>query len=311
VNILNLYRYILLASHKKILLCDDPNYGLVAMVGGRNIGDEYLCDIPDPQPGRFANQWRDTDEVIYGPATIELEQSFIFSFNEMSAKKFKLNPNDVKYRPEVNTPSKGSDLEMRIVENEPDRNGGKGIFDVNTMYKELFKHAKNSIDIETPYFIPTDDFIKLLLETANRGVKIRVLTNSENTNDVGTPLFLGGAYFWEPLFKTGNFRLYLWDVERSVAAPELFRTMHSKILIVDNAVFMPGSWNFEARSIIWNNEFAFPINDPGMSQKATEMYETDISTPGVYEMTLEKYNAKFTSKDRFLMSLLSKLNMFL
>jgi cardiolipin synthase len=303
ISLTDINRTLIQGCHKKILLCDDPKYGLVSMIGGRNIGDEYLMDIPDPQPGRFPNQWRDTDVVIYGPANYDVEENYITSFNSQSGKtQKKLNPADGKYNPDVSTPDPKANVELRILENEPTM--GKGIYQINDYYLALINNARYTIDIETPYFIPTDKFITALENAAKRGVKVRLLTNSENTNDMGSFLVYAGAYCWERLLKLDNFKIYLWDVERSVMDPSLFRTLHSKVIVVDSCVYFPSSWNFENTSMTHSSEIGCPITDLEMASVGQAMFNTDLSTPGVYEMTLSQYQKKFTAWDKVLMKLL-------
>jgi len=302
ISLKNLGYTLMQGCHKKILICDDPEYGLVSMTGGRNIGDEYLTDIPDPKPGRFANQWRDTDVVVYGPANYEIEAGYIKSFNAQSSKsQKKLDVNDGKYFPEVSTPDSNADVQVRVVENEPME--GKGVFQINDTYLALINNAKYTLDIETPYFIPTDKFIEALENAAKRGVKVRLLTNSENTNDMGSFLVFGSAYCWERLLKHDNIKLYMWDVERSVKDPSLFRTLHSKVMVVDSCVYFPSSWNFENTSMNHSTEIGTLITDLEMAKVGQEMFNNDLATPGVYEMTIPIFKKKFSPWDKILMKI--------
>jgi phosphatidylserine/phosphatidylglycerophosphate/cardiolipin synthase-like enzyme len=343
-NVLNLYKYLLVGCHKKLMLCDDPDYGVVGIVGGRNLGDEYLTDISlstapekdkpeiekilkDPARWREANQWRDTDIVVYGPFTYDLDADFVRSFNEQNPKgkkglkvidrtKFKVSiPADKKS--EFGGPIH-KNVEMRLIENEPARYNaqeGEGVIQINPYYNYLIDNAQKYIDIESPYFVPTDDMFTPLVNAAKRGVKIRLLTNSKNTNDMGAFLVNASGWFWKPLIEAGA-EVYLWDMPREKdkngeVISDLFRTMHSKIMVVDKSIFIQSSFNYDGRGVYGENEWAFPANSVSLSAEAQRIIDGDFQAPHLIKVTKEKYNEMFTEKDRIMMYFLSKLNNFL
>jgi phosphatidylserine/phosphatidylglycerophosphate/cardiolipin synthase-like enzyme len=334
-NILNLYKYLLVGCHKKLMTCDDSNYGLVSLVGGRNIGDEYLTDIPDaydhpekyPQAKwREANQWRDTDILVYGPFNYDTDEDFVRSFNEQSVKgKQKLQPVD-RSRFRLTVPSDKiseyggpihANVEMRLIENEPARvniSGGEGILQINPYYNTLVERTQKYLDIESPYFVPTDDMFNALVNAAKRGVKIRLLTNSKNTNDMGSFLVNASGWFWKPLIDAGA-EVYLWDMPRvevnGVIDPTLFRTMHSKIMLVDRSVFIQSSFNYDGRGVYGENEWGFPANSTELAAEAFRIIDADFKAPYLIKVTKENYDTMFTEKDRLMMYFLSKLNNFL
>ncbi|UCD30647.1 MAG: phospholipase D family protein [Planctomycetota bacterium] len=46
------------------------------------------------------------------------------------------------------------------------------------------RSAQEYIDIQAPYFNPSDWFLDELLQAAGRGIRIRILTNSDVSVDV-------------------------------------------------------------------------------------------------------------------------------
>jgi putative cardiolipin synthase len=206
---------------------------------------------------------------------------------------------------------------MRLIENEPGRankSGGEGILQINPYYNALVDRAQKYIDIESPYFVPTDDMFLLLVNAAKRGVKVRLLTNSKNTNDMGAFLVNASGWFWKPLIEAGA-EVYLWDMPRvkvnGVIDPTLFRTMHSKIMIVDKSVFIQSSFNYDGRGVYGENEWAFPADSTELAAKAQKLIDGDFQAPHLIKVTKEVYNSMFTEQDRIMMYFLSRLNNFL
>jgi cardiolipin synthase A/B len=298
-------------AHKKALIVDSKKYGIEAIVGGRNIGDNYFANIPDDDKAGFPNIWKDSDILIRGSVLHELVDDYIYSFNRHSWKDDKIiecnnGKSQCDYYPKVTTSENAILSDMRLLENEPDENKGKGIFEINDMYAELLAQARYTVDIQTPYFIPQAPLLDKLHEALSNGVKVRILTNSIRGNDLGTPLFYASAYYWKKLIENGA-EIYLWDLPESKVDKEIRRTMHSKIITVDDCITMPGSWNFDGRSYAWENEYAFPIYNPLISQQSTELLNEELALNGIVQVDKEWLETNFTSWDYIKAFFYSKL----
>ncbi|MCA9773848.1 MAG: phosphatidylserine/phosphatidylglycerophosphate/cardiolipin synthase family protein [Myxococcales bacterium] len=294
-------RFLLLAPHKKVLLVNNADYGLEAVVGGRNIGDNYFGLIPNPEPGEFPDIWRDTDIHVRGPILYDLMDDYIRRFNEQSGFEILKCPDvgPCPYYPPVSTEDPGADAEMRILSNEPDDLGGAGVFQINELYKRMLAQARDVVEIETPYFIPSPDLLQPLYDALARGVRVRILTNSPNSNDLGAPLFYASAFYWPSLIKAGA-EFYMWSLPKPEEDATIFRTMHSKVATVDECLFVPGSWNYNSRSIVWSTEYAFPITTESLGAQAHEMFETDIAHDDVIPIDLQWFKDNWDLEDVFL-----------
>ena len=297
-----LLAYLLTGSHKKSMIVDSENYGLVSVVGGRNIGDDYFGEISDAAPGEFVDKWRDTDLLIRGPATLLLQQDFVDSFNRLASTPIGCLIDNVScnFYPAVATADPTADANLRILHNDPELNAGAGEFQINAMYKKLLDEAQYSIDIETPYFIPPPELLESLHGALARGVQVRILTNDSKNNDGGSILYLASAFYWPELLEEGA-EIYLWGIEKSLAEPEVFRQMHSKFIIVDDQLYMPGSWNFDGRAYYNSSEFGFATTDAETVDDAIDIWQDDLATIGVISVDEAWYAANFTWLDRFKM----------
>jgi len=293
---------LVIGPHKKSLIVDSQQYGLEAVIGGRNIGDSYFADLDDAPYADFTNLWRDTDIFLRGPAIIALVDDFIQDFNTHSDTGLTItcaNGSKVgcRYYPALSTSGEHEPITMRVLENEPNAFFTRGVYEANIFYEEMIDHAETSLVIETPYFIPQNSLLKRLHAALDRGVAVRILTNGEEANDLGGPLFYASIYYWTDLIEAGA-EIYQWDVKKSRTS--IARTMHSKVAIADGCVFVPGSWNFDGRSYAWENEYLFPMNSPTLAQTALDMVETDLGITGVTRVDERWMRRNFSFFDRIL-----------
>jgi len=125
--------------------------------------------------------------------------------------------------------------------------------------------------------VPSDDFSNLLINAVRRGVDVRVLTESANT-DVKTTWYAGRALY-EKLLK-GGVRIYEYQ-------PTM---MHSKTLVADGLFSAIGSMNFDNRSLAFNNESQLLALDPVVGQEMDSVFLDDLRYS--VEMKLETFRKR-------------------
>ena len=67
--------------------------------------------------------------------------------------------------------------------------------------------------------------------------------------------------------------------------------MHSKAVVVDDALAMLGSYNFNYRSIVWDTENAVIFTDPEAIDAVHQMVLDDLAVEGVFEIDREWLDA--------------------
>jgi phosphatidylserine/phosphatidylglycerophosphate/cardiolipin synthase-like enzyme len=305
-NYSNPFEFIVSGSHKKSLIVDSPEYGVEALVGGRNIGDAYQAVLEDAQPGDYPDLWKDTDILIRGGAVHTITDDFIKRFNIQSDDYdipcTQARSSCPQYYPAVSKENPNTNMMLRVVENEPDDNNGEGFFGVNALFDKMLKKAGRSIDIQTPYFIPQEPLLNELYAALDAGVRVRILTNSRDSNDLGSPLFYASAYYFDELLERGA-EIYLWDVEKK--SSPIARTMHSKTLVVDSCVFAAGSFNLDGRAYNWENEYFFPVFDEEFGQVGQTMFDSDLAVKGVYPISTQWMDDTFSWYERAMMQVLA------
>ena len=133
-------------------------------------------------------------------------------------------------------------------------------------------------------------------------IVMTILTNSQDANDLGAPLFYASAYYFDDLLERGA-EIYLWDLEKKTSP--IARTMHSKTLVVDSCVFAAGSFNLDGRAYNWENEYFFPVFDEQFAAVGQNMFDGDLNVNGVHQISTEWMDETFSWYDRLMMQALA------
>lgn len=162
---------------------------------------------------------------------------------------------------------------------------------------DLVKNAKESIDIQSPYLITTKLSQDFFREAIQRGVKIRILTNSLASTD-NLEAFSGYQRTRKKLLKTGV-EIYEWKpdaaIRYKIMAGDLQSKLdftpvfgfHAKSMVVDGKIAVVGTFNLDPRSANLNTECMAIIYS---EQIATEMMKE-------IEEEFKPENAWRTTKD--------------
>ncbi|WP_159914355.1 phospholipase D family protein [Pantoea sp. 18069] len=148
----------------------------------------------------------------------------------------------------------------------------------------LIRHARRDLLVVSPYFVPGDDMKQAFAAARERGVRVRVLTNSLASNDA--PIAHAGyARHRKDLLAMGV-QLYemrsehagLRDSLSSGSGPGASRAMlHSKLLVIDGGLVAVGSMNLDMRSQLHNTEIALLIASQALGRLATENIEAGLT----------------------------------
>ena len=111
--------------------------------------------------------------------------------------------------------------------------------------------------------MPDASFRNLLCAAAKRGVDVRILTVSKNT-DVKSTWYAGRARY-EGLLSAGV-RIYEYQ-------PVM---MHAKTIVVDGLWSSVGSMNADNRSMSFNEESNLVIFDEGVASRIEKLFSEDL-----------------------------------
>jgi cardiolipin synthase len=236
-------------QHRKSMVVD----GKVAIAGGLNVGNYY--SHMGPADGQ---KWRDTDVKVEGRAVRDASKLFARVFNDqVEAHGLPLDKVEVRTRPR----SVG-DGRTAVVDDTPGPDGNANIL-VATL--KAIEGATKSVDIENAYFISTPALKDALLAALDRGVRVRVLTNSAESVD--EPIVSAPILMSLPELAEAGAEIYLKQGD----------TLHSKFLIVDDMFSSVGSYNLHPRSERYEGEVAFNAIDEEAAAALTRAFEADIA----------------------------------
>lgn len=251
-------------DHRKILVID----GCIGYIGGFNIGEEYLGR------GRMG-YWRDTHLRIKGCGVMGLQSRFTMDWN-YAAKDKPLVINDVSCSPyyplDILSVNYGN-ANVQIASSGPD-SPEKAIY---SGYISLISHAKESIYIHSPYFIPDETMLTDLALAAKSGIDVRVVIPCKPDH---------------PFVYWAN-HSYLGDLIRQGVRGYTYNDgfIHSKTGIFDGFAVTVGTANWDIRSFKLNFETNAFVYDSEFGNKMKEIYLKELET-NCTEITLEDYNSR-------------------
>lgn len=204
-------------NHRKATVID----GHIGFVGGMNLGDEY-----NHQSKKFGF-WRDTHLLVRGNGVTSIQNVF--------TKDWYYITNQVLEKPLDRSVIQMPGL-FAVVESGPDFELSR----IRDVYFKMMNQAKHSIRIVTPYLIIEPEMMLTLKIALKSGVRVELLVPGKHDYAV---VGLATRSYYEQLLNYGA-RIYEYQN----------RFVHSKILIVDDAVASVGSVNFDPRSFHINFE---------------------------------------------------------
>ncbi len=163
----------------------------------------------------------------------------------------------------------------RMISDDPGK--GLGLAAPETLLfpklREIIGESAAEVYMESPYLVPTAAEFDEFAAIVDRGVKIKVLTNSLQSTDVPI-VHAGYAKRRKPLLEAGVAlyelrRLSPDTAPRTGAGPlgSSGSSLHAKAFSVDNSRVFIGSFNFDPRSSTLNTEMGFVIDSPALANR--------------------------------------------
>lgn len=299
--------------HNKVWLVD----GAVALVGGRNIGDDYFgIDT--------VGNFRDLDMVAVGPVVPEVGASFDRYWNSrwalpIGAVAKDVPTDDAAARLQADLDAWARTLadfpyrvirsaadaaavfapqlaelhwgEAQVVVDDPAKTGGEWQGGVAGALGPAVRAAQREVLLEAAYFIATDDGTALLGDLVKRGVRVRVLTNSLATNDL-VPAHAGYTRYREELLRCGvelhEFRPDAAGPRRgwSAGAGASRASLHTKAIVIDGRQTYIGSFNLTPRSVELNTEIGIVVDSPSLAAAVTAFLDTGVAPANAWRLGL-------------------------
>ena len=245
-------------SHIRIAIID----GCVAWTGGFGIDDQWWGD------GRTNGSWRDTTVRFTGPAVAQHQAIFVAGWAEAAQDLLvgsKLFPKEA-FEPTGRTlaasvhcaPTVGSTVSERLA-------------------ALTISCAERTLYIASAYFVPDDDFRKMLIGAVHRGVDVRILSTGPQTD---TRFTLHATHARYEQLLEGGVRIFEYQ-------PSM---MHAKATVADGVWSVVGTMNFDNRSLALNDESVVIAYDRDVAARVESLFLDDLTRS--QEITLEEWRRR-------------------
>ena len=162
----------------------------------------------------------------------------------------------------------------------------------------LMAKAKTDALIVSAYFVPGKQMMRQFADLRQRGVRVRVLTNSLASNDAPAA-HAGYARYRQALIAMGV-EIYELRTEQPATVAAFGSaagstgsssgasraSLHTKAVVIDGSLLVIGSMNLDLRSKLQNSEVAVVIRSTKLSAETTRLIEPGLAH-GAYRVELE------------------------
>lgn len=228
----------------------------VGYTGGFGFDDKWLGG------GRRPREWRETNVRFVGPATSQLQSTFIAQWAEATGELHGgslMLADDAPPQLSMGAAGTAQGAAAAFLYS-PSLTGSTA---AERLLAISIASVRRRLYVTSAYFVPHADLVELLASAARRGVDVRVLTNGPRS-DVATT-WLAGRSRYETLLAAGV-RIYEYEPT----------TLHSKTFVADGIWTAIGTANFDNRSLAYNTEVALTVRDATIGATMDSLFFADL-----------------------------------
>ena len=293
--------------HNKSFTVDNQ----ATILGGRNIGDAYFEADPDLD-------FNDLDVVAIGPVAREVSVSFDRYWNNELAypatvlkgepptpeeieqktkllKEFVAQQDDSAYLQALRDSDLANDVrhdrvrydwgDAEVLYDQPEKlvqDFSKSEFHLAPKIAPYFEGVQDEFIIFSPYFVPGKQGVVFLRQLRERGVRVRILTNSLSSTDVGI-VHAGYAKYRKDMLRAG---VELYEMNMKISKEERKRkkggygssqaSLHAKAFIFDRKQVFIGSLNLDPRAVLHNTEIGVVLTSTEIARGMSDWFDRNI-----------------------------------
>jgi putative cardiolipin synthase len=302
--------------HNKIFLADNA----VAVLGGRNIGNDYFG--VDTKANFF-----DLDVLTVGRAAIEAGAAFDEYWNSTLAVPISVLHDEIYTQEDLDAARQGLKASLEQLDAMPyavamqaeetlenlrnwrdqlhwteahvevdplERFDGQGESAIVEFAAERIADIDTELVVESAYFIPSQEGLDNMKAFVERGVRVRLLTNSLMSNNHITA-HSGYMKYRKAILETGA---ELHELRADAALREHFEAfqdddevpagIHTKAFVIDREQALIGSFNFDPRSRDLNSEIGLVVTSEEFAREVIEVMDRDFDPQNSYRLFLNE-----------------------
>jgi cardiolipin synthase C len=304
--------------HNKLFIGDNA----IAITGGRNVGDAYYQASSKVELGDF-------DLAVAGPMVSRLSRTFDLYWNDRLAIPVTTLMKGVRSDGELEATRKdlaahrekmaSSDYARSLPKENllddilagklplvwahaslaydlPDKATTASVNPGRLMWERVEAAAdqtQHELIIVSPYLVPGESEMALIKRLRDRGVRVRILTNSLASTDMPI-VHVGYMNYRTRLLEAG---CELYEVRPSLGKPEDGHGrikswssehfgLHAKVIVIDRERSFVGSMNFDQRSLDINTEIGILIDSAPIANEIATRFEAIAQPANSYKLVL-------------------------
>jgi putative cardiolipin synthase len=293
--------------HNKSFTVDNQ----ATILGGRNIGDEYfdadptlefadldviaIGDVVKQVSASFDEYWN--SELTYPATTLIKERP---SEDSIQAKYDALEQYmEDQQTSDYMTALLNSELSENVRDSTVEYFWGNAVVVVDkpekisssrdatelhlmTQLEPHFDAIENELIIFSPYFVPGKEGVEFFKQLVDQGVRVRILTNSLSSNDVGL-VHAGYSKYRKALLRAG---VELYEMNKKLTRQQRKEkkgpggsskaSLHAKSFVLDREKVFIGSLNLDPRSFYENSEIGLVIESSEIAEGMAVGFDKEI-----------------------------------
>jgi len=262
-------------SHIRVVVIDDT----VGYTGGFGIADMWQGD------GHSKEQWRDTNVRFTGPAVQQLQAAFSGAWTEATGEL--LTGHSATH---ISDATNAGGTVAGLMHAEP----AIGSTVAERFLALTLVGARKTLFITNAYFVPDDDFRRMLRDAARRGVDVRVLTAGKET-DVKT-VRLAARRRYDEMLRDG---VQIYEYRPTM--------VHAKTIVADGIWSTIGTMNFDNRSLALNDESNLLVYDTAVGGALQRQFLDDLRFSDRIDLRTFEGRSVFTKALERMASVIAKI----
>lgn len=294
--------------HNKSFTVDNQ----AVILGGRNIGDEYFEANPDVA-------FSDLDVIGFGPVARNVSESFDQYWNSelaypaVTLKGRPATPEEIEKAGEMleeffkrqetsayiqalknsnlanslrNDDVKPAWGEATVIYDKPEKiieDKSRTEYHLSPHLEPFLRDVHEEFIVFSPYFVPGREGVAFFKDLVEKGVRVRILTNSLSSTDVGV-VHAGYSKYRKDLLQAG---VELYEMNKKISSEERMdkkgpygsskASLHAKSFVFDRERVFIGSLNLDPRSFVENTEIGVVISSREIAEGMSRWFDENIS----------------------------------
>lgn len=228
-------------DHRKLMIVDQK----LGYIGGTGISDEYLRE----KPAEGALAWHDI--------MLEVEGAVVSDMVCLFARQWCLCGGAIPFNVMPPDYTRVGDAMSRVTEAQ-----GVRLQQIKHSFVQHINHATERVWLATAYFLPVFSVRRSLRQAAQRGVDVRLIVSSRNTDHPW--VYHASKRYYRRLLKAG---VKIYEYQPTF--------MHTKLGLCDQWV-SAGSCNLDHWNLRWNLEANLEVVEPTLAAAVETLLRSDM-----------------------------------